>query len=134
MLYAKQDYETVVIVFKKLFDKYKSQIDCKLIFLGTTYANPGFANNPVFNDYAANILLMDRVNYAEALKIHEQADAFLMLTHEGMKGIVSSKVFDYIKYCRPVILFTNDHDVLEEILVRSNIGIIAEDAENWSIN
>ncbi|MBK9484347.1 MAG: hypothetical protein IPO01_03785 [Chitinophagaceae bacterium] len=46
-----------------------------------------------------------------------------------MKGIVSSKVFDYIKYCRPVILFTNDHDVLEEILVRSNIGIIAEDAE-----
>lgn len=129
MLYAKQDYETVVIVFKKLFDKYKSQIDCKLIFLGTTYANPGFANNPVFNDYAANILLMDRVNYAEALKIHEQADAFLMLTHEGMKGIVSSKVFDYIKYCRPVILFTNDHDVLEEILVRSNIGIIAEDAE-----
>ncbi|MBK9484348.1 MAG: hypothetical protein IPO01_03790 [Chitinophagaceae bacterium] len=76
MLYAKQDYETVVIVFKKLFDKYKSQIDCKLIFLGTTYANPGFANNPVFNDYAANILLMDRVNYAEALKIHEQADAF----------------------------------------------------------
>lgn len=129
IVYTKQDYRTAVAVFKKLIDKYRSQIDIKLIFLGTKYANPDFANDPVFNGFTDNILLIDRVNYAEALKIHESADVFLMLTHKGMKGIVSSKIFDYIKYCRPVILFTNDHDVLEEILVRSNIGIIAEDAE-----
>ncbi len=129
IVYTKQDYRTPVEVFKKLIDKYSSKIDIKLIFLGTVYANPEFANDGIFNDDKDNILLMDRVNYAEALKIHESADAFLMLTHKGMKGIVSSKIFDYIKYCRPVILFTNDHDVLQEILMRSNIGIIAEDAE-----
>lgn len=129
IVYPKQDYQTPVTVFKKLIDRYKGQIDIKVLFLGTVYANPEFANHIVFNGYEENILLMERVNYEAALKIHETADVFLMLTHKGMKGIVSSKIFDYIKYCRPVILFTNDHDILEEILIKSNIGIIAEDAD-----
>lgn len=129
IVYDKQDYNTPVTVFKKLIDAYKGKIDIKLIFLGTKYANSKFANDPVFRGYTNNILLMDRVNYGEALKIHETADVFLMLSHQGMKGIVSSKIFDYIKYYRPVVLFTNDHDVLEEILVKSNIGIIADDAD-----
>ena len=128
IVYEKQDYNTPVTVFKKLIDAYKGQIDIKLIFLGTKYANSKFANDPVFQGYTDNILLMDRVNYQEALTIHEMADAFLMLSHQGMKGIVSSKIFDYIKYYRPVILFTNDHDILEEILIKSNIGIIADNA------
>jgi len=127
IVYPKQDYRTVVAVFKKLIDTYAGTIDIKLLFLGTTYENPTFANDPVFNGYDKNILLMNRVNYADALKMHELADVFIMLSHQGMKGIVSSKVFDYIKYNRPVVLFRNDKDVLEEILVGSNLAVIADD-------
>ncbi|MEI9958755.1 MAG: hypothetical protein WDM90_21145 [Ferruginibacter sp.] len=128
IVYEKQDYNTPVTVFKKLIDAYKGQIDIKLIFLGTVYANLKFANDPVFENYRDSFLLMERVDYEAALKIHEAADVFLMLSHKGMKGIASSKIFDYIKYYKPVVLFTNDHDVLEEILVKSNIGTIADDA------
>lgn len=128
VLYNGQDYRTAVTAFKKIADKYKGQIEVKLLFLGTAFANDPFANDPVFEGYRSNIIMLDRVNYAAALKIHEQADAFLMLTHQGKKGIVSSKIFDYIKFNKPVVLFYNDFDVLEEILTHSGLGLIANDA------
>ncbi|MEY2918151.1 MAG: hypothetical protein RIS73_1865 [Bacteroidota bacterium] len=129
VLYNGQDYQTVVTAFKKIIDQYKGQIEVKLLFLGTSFANPAFANNPVFKNYEKNIVLLERVNYQEALKIHQQADAFIMLTHQGKKGIVSSKIFDYIKFNKPVVLFDNDFDVLEEIVTNSGLGIIAGNAQ-----
>ena len=128
VLYHGQDYKTAVKVFKNLIDKYQGQIEIKLVFLGTTFGNPSFAADPIFNGYETSIIRMDRVNYQAALKIHETADAFLMLTHQGKKGIVSSKIFDYIKFFKPVVLFYNDHDVLDEILTRSGLGVIADTA------
>lgn len=129
VLYNGQDYQTVVTAFKKIIDQYKGQIDVKLLFLGTAFANPSFVNNPLFKGYENNIVMMERVNYQAALKIHEQADVFVMLTHQGKKGIVSSKIFDYIKFNKPVVLFDNDFDILEEILTNSGLGIIAGNAQ-----
>lgn len=128
VVYPKQDYKTIVQVLKKIIDKYTDQINIQVLFLGTKYENPDFANDNIFTGYEDSIILMDRVKYTEALKIHAIADIFIMLSHEGMKGITSSKIFDYIKYIKPVILYKNDYDVLEEILSASRTGIIADNA------
>jgi glycosyltransferase involved in cell wall biosynthesis len=129
VVYGKQDYKTAVTIFKKIIDKYKGQIEVKLLFLGSAFANPAFANDPMFKNYEAHIVLMDRVDYQTALRIHGSADVFLMLSHKGKKGIVSSKIFDYLKFYKPVVLFDNDFDVLEEVLINSRLGIIAGDAQ-----
>lgn len=128
VMYPRQDYRTPVTVFKKIIDRYKDQIDIEFVFLGTVYADEAFKNDPIFKGYGDNILLTERVNYKAALVIHESADIFLMFTHQGMKGIVSSKLFDYIKFHKPVLLFPGDGDILDELLLRSGLGIIVNDA------
>ncbi|MEO5999796.1 MAG: glycosyltransferase [Ferruginibacter sp.] len=125
-MYSTQDYRTVVQVFKKLIETYKHKITIKILFLGTVYKDDKFKNDPVFSGFEKHFILMDRVSYADALKIHETADVFLMLTYQGVKGIPSSKIFDYIKFNKPVLLFPNDHDILEEILTGTGLGIIAD--------
>jgi len=128
-MYSSQDYLTLTQVFKKLIETYRDRINIKLIFLGTIYNNEQFKNDTVFDGYRDHFILMNRVNYAEAMEIHRTADVFIMLAYQGSKGIPSSKLFDYMKFRRPVLFFPNDHDVLEEILTRSGLGIIANDAE-----
>lgn len=127
-MYPRQDYRTAVAVFKKIIDRYSEQIDIEFVFLGTVYAFEGFKNDPIFKGYGDTILLTERVNYKASLEIHESADVFLMFTHRGMKGIVSSKLFDYIKFYKPVLLFPGDNDILDELLIRSGLGIIINDA------
>ena len=127
-MYFTQDYVTLVEVFKKLIGFNKGRINIKLIFLGTVYKNEPFQNDPVFEGYRDYFILQDRVSYVESLKIHAAVDVFVALAYRGAKGIPSSKLFDYIKFHKPVLLFPSDHDVLEEILTGSGLGIIAEDA------
>ncbi|MBL0055597.1 MAG: hypothetical protein IPP31_05270 [Chitinophagaceae bacterium] len=127
-MYPAQDYRTLVDVFKKLIDTYRDKITVRLIFLGTRYKNDPFRQDPVFDGYREHFVLKDRVAYPEALRAHADADAFIMLAYQGAKGIPSSKIFDYIRFQKPVLLYPNDHDILESILTRSGLGLIADNA------
>ena len=47
-----------------------------------------------------------------------------MISHKGIKGVTSSKIFEYLGINNPIILFPSDHDVLEKIITNTNSGYI----------
>jgi hypothetical protein len=51
-----------------------------------------------------------------------------MLAYGSLKGIPGSKLYEYIGSRKPVLLFPNDHDVIEKMLLHTGQGIICENA------
>lgn len=126
-MYSTQNYPSMVNVFKKLMDRYRDKIDIRVQFLGTAYNNEEFNNHPVFMRCEKNFNFTERVSYEESKNFHREADVFLMLGYNGVKGIATSKLFDYIQFQKPIVLFGNDKDIVEEILTKSGLGIIADE-------
>lgn len=65
-----------------------------------------------------------RVPKAEVVEKQKRATALVMFGHRGLKGIPSSKVYEYLGMGKPIILFEPDGDVLEEIVGGYNLGFI----------
>ena len=67
-----------------------------------------------------------RIPKNEVMDMQRAADALVMFGHKGLKGIPSSKLYEYLGLGRPVILFEPDADILEEIVGGYNLGFIVD--------
>ena len=74
--------------------------------------------------YEKNIFITDRISKEEVIKIQQKSDLLLMISHEGIKGIPSSKMYEYIGLKKRIVLYPNDNDIIEETLLDSQLGII----------
>jgi glycosyltransferase involved in cell wall biosynthesis len=122
-IYKLQDYPTLISICKQFID---AKNNLKLIFLGANTSNHKIDTMLVKN-YEESIEITNRLPHAQALEIQENVDCFIMLGHGKLKGGASSKMFDYMQKGKKFILYTSDHDILEEIAIKSNLGIIAND-------
>jgi hypothetical protein len=52
-----------------------------------------------------------------------------MVSHANVKGVTSSKIFEYISLQKPFIVCPNDHDVLEEIATKSGLGKVFDNKD-----
>ena len=52
-----------------------------------------------------------------------------MVAHENIKGVPSSKIFEYIGLRKPILLCPSDNDILKEIVESVEFGSIANDIE-----
>jgi len=73
-----------------------------------------------------HVFVTDRIPREEVIEIQKNSDLLLMLSHEGLKGIPSSKLYEYISTQKPVLLFPNDGDIIEETLLDIGNGIICD--------
>lgn len=64
---------------------------------------------------------------SEAITMMKATDVFLMFPFEGMKGWPSSKLYDYLPFQKPILLFPSDDDIIEEILKDTGLGLIPND-------
>ncbi|MEI6311437.1 MAG: hypothetical protein WCP57_04160 [Bacteroidota bacterium] len=70
------------------------------------------------------LLLTDRIPKTEILQMQMDADLLLMVAHKNKKGIIGSKLYEYIALNKPVLLCPSDHDELESTLEQANLGYI----------
>jgi len=66
----------------------------------------------------------DRLPRAEVIHRQRRAHALVMLAHPGVKGVASSKIFEYMGLGRPILVYPNDRDVLEELIEDTGAGFI----------
>ena len=66
----------------------------------------------------------------EAINFLRRSHAVLGITYGKMKGIPSSKLYEYIGLGKPVLLCPSDQDVMEEILTDTGLGFFADDPIN----
>lgn len=86
-----------------------------------------------FKNTAISLLLTERISSAEVLKMQLNADLLLMVAHKGKKGIIGSKLYEYIGLQKRILLCPSDNDELEETLLSTNLGIVVSEKEQLKL-
>ena len=126
-LYDTQDVECFLRVIIRCIDTYKNSINIKVQFLGLCY-DPYQEERvkKIIKGYESYFVLTHRIAKNEVIVYQQNADLLLMLTHVGKKGIPSSKLYEYLSIQIPIICYPSDHDVVEETLIKTGIGILVD--------
>ncbi len=91
---------------------------------------PGAAFDPIQTKRIENasekikdrIFISDRIPKEEVLQMQADSDALLMLSHSNMKGIPSSKLYEYLCFEKPIVQYPNDFDIVEATLSETGLG------------
>ncbi|MCB0428587.1 MAG: hypothetical protein KDD54_00620 [Flavobacteriales bacterium] len=127
-LYDTQPIEPFLEVMKKVIRNFREQMNIVVEFPGLAYSVQQVKRvQDAMKGYEDHIRITPRLPREEVLALQRASDVLLMLAHTGLKGIPSSKVFEYIGLHKPVLLFPDDGDILKEILQTSGLGVICND-------
>lgn len=58
------------------------------------------------------------------------SDVFLQFSYENIFGFYSSKIYQYIMFQKPILLISNNNDVLEKLISKNKFGLIAKTPED----
>ncbi len=76
------------------------------------------------------LVLSNRLQQKEVMELQANADLLLMVAHKSRKGIVGSKLYEYIGLQKTILLCPTDDDELEETIEETNLGIVASDEQS----
>jgi len=74
----------------------------------------------------AFVIVTDRRPRNQALIELQKSHVLLSIAYGNMKGIPSSKLYEYLALRKPVLLCPSDHDVMENMIKESGLGYIAD--------
>lgn len=125
-LYPTQEIEPFIEVVTELILDLNIKIKLKF---------PGLAFDPVQKERIEKltskikkfVLITDRIPKSEVLKIQSKSDLLLMLSHKGLKGVPSSKLYEYISFQKPILQVYPDDDIAQEILTKTKLGLFPYD-------
>jgi len=70
---------------------------------------------------------INRVPYDESLVYQHSSTILLHLTHNSQKGIMTSKIFDYLAANRPILTVPGDNDCVDDLLKITKSGVSLSD-------
>jgi hypothetical protein len=124
-LYSSQKLDIIGVALQNLPAEIIKQIE--IIFLGTQISGVNLPKNcrPFVG---TNLFFLKRVSRSKSLSFLNRADVFLLLTHtdgnnNSIKGIPSSKLYEFISSRKNVLVCPSDHDVVAEKLGETTQGI-----------
>jgi len=130
-LYDTQPVEIFTNAYRKFVQSPDKKEKIKLVFLGLNFEK-------LQSDRVRKLLeglesfyeITDRFEKKKALGIMAASHLFLMFSHTNIKGVTSSKIFDYLALGKPILLCPSDNEILEEIVVSTNSGFVCDTADN----
>lgn len=129
-LYATQPIEPILKAFKKIIQEEKTGLGLQINFPGLGfYKTQSLRVQNEMKGFEKYITITDRIVKNEVIQIQKNSDVLLMIAHEGIKGIPSSKMYEYIGLKKQILLYPNDHDIIEQTLNDTGLGIICEDED-----
>jgi hypothetical protein len=128
-LYPTQPIEDFCLALRTIMQQHP-EVPVRLRF-------PGLAFDPVQEQRVRACLqgweqyaeITGRIPRADVLKMQQEAQVLLLLSHPGVKGITSSKFFEYLSLRKPVLLYPGDQDILDKIMQETRCGYIANSRE-----
>lgn len=129
VLYPSQDIRMILDVLDQCLRRDRP---FKLIFLGAGFdaKEKRRIESMVPLPLKPWIEVTERFPRKRALEILQKSHAFLGMAYGKMKGIPSSKLYEYIALGKPVLLCPTDQDLMEEILKESGLGFFAKNASD----
>lgn len=74
--------------------------------------------------FSSNFIITTFVSSKEAKLIQSRSDILLNFSYTGKKGIMSGKIFEYLAIKKPILLISNNIDVMEGLVKSTNTGQI----------
>lgn len=102
----------------------------KLVFLGAGFdVKEKKRIESMVPDYLSDYVeVTTRFTRKEAIQKLQSAHILVGIAYGEMKGIPSSKLYEYLALGKPVLLCPSDKDVMEQILTESKLGYFANTA------
>ena len=122
-LYPTQEIEPLLSALDKLIGEGYSEINLQFPGLAFDRSQSERVATAV-KKYADHVSITNRIPKEEVIELQKQSDLLVMISHSNTKGIPSSKLYEYIGLQKNVLLYPNDHDIIEETLNDVNLGII----------
>ncbi|MDG1330759.1 MAG: hypothetical protein P8P74_00400 [Crocinitomicaceae bacterium] len=127
-LYATQPVEDILSVVRRLIVEDNAPIELHF---------PGAAYDPIqkkrIEDSAEGIMdrisVTNRIPKEEVLQLQANSDALLMISHSNMKGVPSSKLYEYLCFEKPIVQYPNDFDIVESTLNETGLGICSSSTD-----
>jgi glycosyltransferase involved in cell wall biosynthesis len=127
-IYPQQDFEPFAKMINKLNYLFKDRIKIKVRFIGAEYEEEGLGRiRELFDD---ELETTGRLSNKKCLALESEADVLFMTRYGDLKGIPTSKLYQYIGHRKPVLLVPSDHDVIADILEETGLGLICEDEKD----
>lgn len=124
--------QNIEVILEALKSGLKQNKPFHLVFLGSGFDIKEKKRiegmiNPILRPY---VKVTERMPREEALTYLLRSHAVLGISYGKMKGIPSSKLYEYIGLKKPVLLCPTDEDIMQEILQEVGLGFFAEDVES----
>ncbi len=108
----------------------ESVIRCNQQVISIEVHFPGLAFDPVqkkrveslTKGIQADVFITPRLPKEEVIDLQLRSDVLLMVAHNNIKGIPSSKLFEYIGLERTILVCPTDNDVIEEMVTSTATG------------
>lgn len=123
-LYFSQEIEPFIEGLKEVINYFQKKITVRIYFPGLADKNQKKRIKKILNGFEKNYLITNRMSKQNIIKIQKKSHLLLMISHKGIKGVTSSKIFEYIGINKPIILFPSDNDILDHIVKSTNSGYV----------
>jgi len=130
-LYPSQKIEVFLDGFKLFLDENSSQSKITIKFIGLAI-DPSQVQRvqKLMNGYEEYLQISNRIPQDFVLEEQMNANLLLMFPHKDIKGIPSSKIYEYIGLKKKFVLCPTDNDVLDEIAHCSSLGAVCNSAHD----
>lgn len=128
VLYPSQDISIIVGVLDRCF---QAGTPFQLLFLGAGFdvKEKNRVEGMVPDHLKPYVRVTARVPRAEALDLLQRSQVVLATAYGQMKGIPSSKLYEYLALAKPILLCPSDGDVMEELATDAGLGFVANSVD-----
>jgi N-acetyl sugar amidotransferase len=124
-LYPTQKIEVFLDAFREFVDHNQKKCNVHILFPGLAFDQQQSRRvMDKLRGYEAFYTISERVSKPEIIEIEQRSHVFLYVAHQKVKGIIGSKVYEYIGLKKPVILCPSDGESIEQILLETGVGHI----------
>ena len=124
-IYYDQDFSILLSTISSL----KEKTDTKIIihFIGVGLFKDIILNH--IKNYNVDIKLIPKMGKYELSRYLSVADLLFLTSYSKTKGIYPVKIFDYYKTGIPILLAPSDKSVMENFIIKSNSGYVANNTK-----
>lgn len=133
-LYQTQNVEMLIEGIKLFIDDYPN-VPLKMSFPGLAYSKDQEKRvKSLIWGYEKYFWISDRITKDQVIEIQKKSHLLLMLNHKNLKGIPSSKLYEYLSLKRNILVVGGDDDIVDNTILTSEVGVVSNSANEVKNN
>lgn len=122
-LYSGQNIELFLSGFKKFIDNYDPKVMLQFPGLALNKEQAKRVEQELVG-YEKYYKITDRIPHEEILRMEKSSHVLLHVAWKGFKGIIASKIYEYIGSGTPILICPGDDGDIDRIVMSARAGVL----------